>query len=252
MDSLKALVFRRLSLCSRLMILASLAGAGKSVLWYYNFPIFSFHQPTNHLSSSSAIIEDILGMRERGQALLGFFYCDFREDQEKDFCGLLSSLLVQLCDQFDAYCALLSDFHVAHGRGSQYASDGELLECLRDLVKIPEQATVYIIVDALDECPKSNDLLSPRDKVLDLVEDLVQLGVPHLRICVTSRPEADIKAVLDPLSSRSISLHSESGQIRDIAKYIRCVIATHREFRRWKAVDKELVIEVITRKADGM
>ena len=201
---------------------------------------------------SSAITEDILGMCKRGQALLGFFYCDFREDLKKDLRGLLSSLVVQLCDQSDAYCAFLSDFYSAHGRGSQYASDSELLQCLKDMVKIPGQTNVYIIIDALDECPNTSDLASPRDKVLDLVKDLVDLRVPRLRICVTSRPEADIEPVLSPLSFHSISLHCERGQIQDITEYIRTVVDTHHEFRRWNAKDKELVIAVITKKADGM
>ena len=184
--------------------------------------------------------------------MLGFFYCDFREDIKKDLRGLLSSLLVQLCDQSDAYCTFLSDFYSAHGRGSQYASDGELLQCLKDMVKIPGQTTVYIIIDALDECPNTTDLASPRDKVLGLVEDLVDLRVPHLRICVTSRPEADIEPVLSRLSFHSVSLHCERGQIQDISEYIKTIINTHHEFRRWKAKDKELVIDLITKRADGM
>ncbi len=44
-----------------------------------------------------------------------------------------------------------------------------------------------------------------------LEEDLVETQLLNLRIRVTSRPEADIKAVLDPLALLSVSLHDESG-----------------------------------------
>ena len=191
-------------------------------------------------------------MQKSGLASLAFFYCDFRDDQKKDQRGLLSSILVQLCEQSDAYSAILSDFYVAHRRGSQHASDTELLGCLKDMLKLPGQATVHIIIDALDECPIAADLSTPREKVLELVEDLVNLQIPNLRICVTSRPEADVVSVLEPLAFRSVSLHGESGQVEDIAEYIRSVIHTSRETRRWKDTDKQLVIEELVKKADGM
>jgi len=70
--------------------------------------------------------------------------------------------------------------------------------------------------------------------------------------CVTSRPETDIKAVLDPLTFRSISLHDESGQLEDIDNYIKSLVNMDRMMRRWKAGDKQLVIDVLTRKADGI
>ena len=187
-----------------------------------------------------------------GLATLAFFYCDFREDQKKHRRGLLSSLLVQLCYQSDAYCTALSEFYFAHGRGSQHASESELVHCLKRLLELPGQATTYVIIDALDECPRTSTIPSPRDEVLDLVEELVSSHCSNLRICVTSRPEADIAPILDPLVFRSISLHWERGQLRDIAEYIKSVVHTDREMRRWKARDRELVIDALTEKSDGM
>ena len=204
------------------------------------------------LLGSSAIIEDVRTLQKSGLASLAFFYCDFRDDRKKDQRGLLSSLLVQLCEQSDAYSAILSDFYLAHGRGFRHASDIDLVKCLEDMLKLPGQATVYIIVDALDECPFTTDLPSPQEEVLDLVEELINLRLPTLRICVTSRPEADIISILEPLAFRSVSLHSESGQVQDIAEYVRSVIYTDSRMRRWKDTDKQLVIDVLMKKADGM
>ena len=227
-------------------------GAGKSVIWCDSLSIVRIREFMPVLLASSAIIEDIRTLQKSGLASLAFFYCDFREDQKKDQRGLLSSLLVQLCEQSDAYATILSNFYAAHGRGSQHASDGELTGCLKDMLKLPGQATVYTIIDALDECPITTGLPSPRDKVLELIEDLVNLEIPNLRICVTSRPEADIVPILKPLAFRSISLHGENGQVKDIAEYVRSVIRTNRDMRRWKASDKQLVIDELIRKANGM
>ena len=203
-------------------------------------------------SVSSAIVEDIRTLQKSGLASLAFFYFDFRDDQKKDQRGLLSSLLVQLCDQSDAYSAILSDLYVAHGRGSQHASDSELASCFKAMLKLPGQSRVHIVIDALDECPITTGLPSPRGKVLKLVEELVISQVPNLRICITSRPEADIMPILEPLSFHSVSLHAETGQVEDIAEYVRSVVHMGLEMQRWKDTDKQLVIDVLTKKANGM
>ena len=191
-------------------------------------------------------------MQKSGLASLAFFYCDFREGPKNGVHGLLSSLLVQLGDQSDIYSTTLSDFYAAHGRGSQHASDDKLLGCLKNMLKLPGQATVHIIIDGLDECLTTTGMPSPRENVFGLLEELVGLHIPNLRICVASRPEADISDVLRPLAFRSVSLHEGDGQVQDIAEYIKSVIDKDRKMRRWNAADKQLVIDVLTRKADGM
>jgi hypothetical protein len=111
---------------------------------------------------------------------------------------------------------------------------------------------VYLIVDALDECPNTSSIPSPRAEVLNLIEELITSPFPNLRICVTSRPETDIKDVLDPLIFRSVCLHDHSEQKGDIEDYIKSVINTHPKNKKWKAEHKRLVIDFLTKKADGM
>jgi len=201
---------------------------------------------------SSTIIEDIRTSQKSGRASLAFFYCDFRDDQKKDLRGLLTSLLVQLGDQSNAYSAILSEFYVAHGGGLQLAGDGELVECLKTMLGLSKQPTVHIIIDAIDECPIMTGLPSPREEVLELVEELVDLHVSNLRICVTSRPEADVVSVLGRLAFRSVSLHGENGQIQDIAEYIKFKVRTDFKMQAWRTADQELVIEILTERANGM
>jgi hypothetical protein len=205
-----------------------------------------------NVSVSSTIIEEIDTMQKSGLALLAFFYCDFREEQKKVLRGLLSSLLVQLCRQSDSYCDILSKFYLEHEHGSQDPKDKELARCLNDLMKIPERAPVYLILDALDECPDTFAMPSPREDVLKLVEQLIDSQHANLRICVTSRPETDIKAVLVPLTLHSVSLHDEIGQLEDIENYIKSVVNTDPRNRRWTTEDRQLVIDVLTKRADGM
>ena len=215
---------------------------------------FHFHIPiwSTHHVGSSTIIGDIDTMRKAGLATLAFFYCDFREDQKKDLRGLLSSFLVQLCHQSDSYSNILSKIYSEHANGSRHPSDDVLAGCLKDLLELPGHAPVYLIVDALDECPNTSSIPSPRDEVLNLIEELIKSEIANLRICVTSRPETDIKDSLDPLVLHTASLHDESGQKRDIEEYIKSVINMNPKNKRWKAADKQLVINILSEKADGM
>src|SRR5260370_503586 len=103
--------------------------------------------------------------------------------------------------------------------GLRSPSDDSLVGCLMDLLKLPRQAPVYLIVDALDECPESSAVLSPRVEVLNFMKKLVESEIPNLRICVTSRPEIDIEDVLGPLNFCNVSLHDERGQKQDIAYF---------------------------------
>ena len=238
-----------LLLSERLSFFLFAAGAGKSVFWYVKH--LSFLSRKLILLGSSTIIEDIISMRKAGLASIAFFYCDFREEEKMGLRGLISSLLSQLCHQSDPYCDMLSKFYSEHTKDMRPPSEDELAGCLKDLLKLPG-APVYIIVDALDECPNISSIPSPRSKVLNLLEDLIGSKFSNLYICVTSRPEADIKDVLDPLIFLCVSLHDQSEQKKDIEEYIKSVINTHSTSRRWKAEHKELVVDVLTEKADGM
>jgi hypothetical protein len=201
---------------------------------------------------SSTIIEDICAMQKAGLASLAFFYCDFREDRKKELRGLLSSFLVQLCHQSDSYFDILSHFFSEHGKGLRSPSDDALAGCLKDLLHLPGLAPVYLIVDALDECPNASVVRSPRGEILSFIEELITTQTLNLRVCVTSRPELDIKDVLDPLIFRSVSLHDESGQNRDIEDYIKSVINTRPKKGRWKEEHRKLAIDVLVDKSNGM
>jgi len=191
-------------------------------------------------------------VQKSGLASIAFYYYDFRDGQKKDLRGVLSSVLLQLCDQSNSYHDILPTFYSKHHDGAQSPNDDELARYLKKLLKLPGQAPVYLIIDALDECPNTSALSSPRKKVLKHLKYLINSQLQNLRICVTSRPEADIKVVLQALSSRSVSIHDESGQMKDIEDYIKCTVNTHIKMRYWKAEDKQLVIDALTKRAGGM
>ena len=190
-------------------------------------------------------------MSEAGLASVAFFYFDFRDSSKQDLRGALSSLLAQLSVKSDACCGVLERMYSSHDCGSKEPSEGALRECLKDMLTVQDQGPIFLILDAIDENPNSTGTPSPRENVLGLVQWLSELHISHLSICITSRPEIDIEAVLLPLASHTVSLHGESGQNEDIVDYIKWFINSDPKTRKWRKEDKELVIEKLSERADG-
>jgi len=193
-------------------------------------------------------------MCSAGQASMAYFYFDFRDINKQHWRDLVPSLLSQLSAQSGPCCDILSHLHSDHDNGEQQPSDDALKRCLIEMLTVRGQRPIYLIMDALDECPDTSEVPSPRNRILQLVKELVDLHIQNLRICATSRPEFDIRDFLEPLTSRRISLHDQSGQKQDIADYVRSVVYSDSEsyMRRWRKEDKELVIENLSTRADGM
>jgi hypothetical protein len=120
------------------------------------------------------------------------------------------------------------------------------------MFNIQGQPAMYIIIDALDECPNISGMPTAREKVLEFLEDLVGLRLPHVHICVSSRPEFDIRSSLETLASFRMLLDDESGQKADISGYINSIVHSDRRIRKWSAENKQLIIDTLSEKADGM
>ncbi len=185
---------------------------------------------------------------------MAYFYFDFRDLNKQSCHDLLLSLVSQLSTRSSPCCDILHRVYKIHESGARQPSDDTLKECLKEMLRLVGHGPTFIVLDALDECPDSSGFPSPRDEVLQLVKELVDLDLQELHICATSRPEVDIRAVLQPLAFRSVSLHDESGQKMDIADYVQNIVysSPSTAMRRWRVDDKNLVIETLTDRADGM
>ena len=203
-------------------------------------------------STSSSIIKEVGGLCDTGLALMAYFYCDFRDPKKQEVTGLLTSLIAQLAAKSDACYNLLSTLYSECDAGLRQPDDHALLDCLDRMLKTEGLPTIYVIVDGLDECPTVSGVVPPRERVLQLVEKLVDLHLANVRICATSRPEADIQASLAPLASHTVSLHDQDGQKKDIGDYVRFVVYSDRHMQRWRVEDKEMVIDNLSRRGDGM
>ena len=191
-------------------------------------------------------------MSDAGSACLAYFYFDFKDTEKQDSRALLSSLLIQLSNQSDPFCDVLHGLYSECRDGSQQPNNASLLRCLKGMLAIAGSRTVYIVMDALDECPNDSGIPSSREKVLMTVKELMEPRHSNLRLCATSRPEYDIRTILGPLATQQVSLHDEGGQKQDISNYITSVVHSDGKMKKWRDSEKDMVVEKLTSKADGM
>jgi NACHT domain len=219
-----------------------------------NCNCFDYGNLYHRILASAAVIQDIKRISNNSPAFMGYFFFDFKDTRKQDIRDLLSSLLVQLSDQSDSYTDKLLALYASHRRGSELPNPGNdaLTECLEEMLKLPRRIPVYFLIDAVDECPNNCGTPSSRGKVVKLVKRLFELHLPNLRLFATSRPENDIRAVLEPLACTSISLHTQNGQKRDIVDYITHVVRSEMNMKRWREEDKRLVIRTLSERAGGM
>ena len=137
-------------------------------------------------------------MSKSGAVFLAYFYFDFKDEGKKDSRALLSSLLYQLSKQSGQFHDVLRRLYEEHDEGKKQPLINVLLRCLKEMLTMPRSTPVYLVMDALDECPNDLGVPSPREKVLSDVKALVELGLPNLRLCITSRREHDIRDIVEP------------------------------------------------------
>ena len=225
-----------------------IAGAGKSTLLYVMSLWVcsrSFRAPTR-----SAIIKDIEGKRTIGLAKMAYYYFDFRDDKKQDRYGLLCSLIFQLSAESDSCCDILSKLYSSNNRARKPEITA-LKQCIKDMLSQRGQGPIYVIVDGLDECPNSSGMPSARREVLELIKELVGLKLPDVYFCVASRPEIDVRMVLESLEPVEISLGEEVGQKADIIAYIEYAVRSN-SMPDWTEKDQMLVINTLSQKANGM
>ena len=218
--------------------------------YYYKIQIYLSGALT--FTTSSSIVEDVQAMCQTGLATLAFFYFDFRDIGKQDARSLLSSILIQLCHESDKFSEILSSRLSTHGNGTRQPSEEALFECLKDMLKLRGQGELYIVVDALDECPNVSGFPTPREQVLKILQELVDLRLPHVHLCITSRPELDIRDALEGLAVHNVSLHEQAGQNQDIFDYIKSVVSSDLKIQRWREEDRQLVMTTLTKRARGM
>jgi hypothetical protein len=204
------------------------------------------------LTTSSAIIQHIMKLRDAGQATLAYYYFDFRDKEKQNIRNFIISILVQLSEYSLPCSNIVNRLYLSYGNGMRQPSNDALMDCLKAMLMVAAKQPVFIIIDSLDECSNTPGFSNTREEILDVVKDLAHARHPNLRFCITSRPEVDVQTKLEPLAVNAISLDGRSERKEDISNYVGSVVSLDENLKTLREEDKKLVVEELSKTADGM
>lgn len=191
----------------------------------------------------STAIEDVkTHCKRQPNAGYAVFYFSFSDNQKQRHTDLLHSLVVQLGWKGPAL-SMLQQAYDKPNRSLPGVDELEkiLLSCFESYEK------VFLLVDALDECPEDGDV---RHTMLECLARLSQ-GGPHVRILTTSREVPDIRESMTRLGATPISIATRSVDV-DIRQYMATQLSRNHRLSRLDPATKTLIEETISVKADGM
>jgi len=160
-------------------------------------------------------------------------------------------LIAQLCSKAIIPPERLKDLYEECKDGTHKADMPSLIAILKLLAVADEPYDLFIVVDALDECPKDEGK-ELRKELLDLIAEIKSWPTSNIHLLVTSRQEPDIKEKLAPLlTAPAISLEG-SGVEGDIEKHVKNQLSTDPKLKGWSDDLKAHIERTIVKRANGM
>jgi hypothetical protein len=177
---------------------------------------------------------------------VAYFYFDFNTTAKQEVTACLSSIVAQLCSCLTTFPPHIRQFYERCNHGKLRPGLDELTGILCEVIQSLDH--VFVVIDALDECPKGQE----RDSLLTVLSNVKSSSLYNLHLLVTSRREPDIEENLGPLlTSQPISLQGSEVDW-DIQSHISSVLATDPKLKRWSDDVKQEIETALTIGANGM
>ncbi|KAF8466287.1 hypothetical protein JB92DRAFT_2022963 [Gautieria morchelliformis] len=208
-----------------------------SLLWLHGIP------GAGKTILCSTIVEELSHHCSDSSLAMAFFYFDFNnKDTPPD--AVLRSLIVQLSMQCASTPHALESLFSKNEQGHthQAPSQEDLMSTLKTIIRGFQ--AVYIVFDALDECPE-------RSRFLKVLREGHDWKLDTLHLLATSRKEGDIQKALSGLVSHEV-LMDKSLVNGDIRVYVSRRLVDDVEFSMYSAHEKEMVKTTLTQGAHGM
>ncbi|KAL8719944.1 MAG: hypothetical protein Q9225_003121 [Loekoesia sp. 1 TL-2023] len=218
-----------------LPVFRSWLNGASGVLWCHGMP------GAGKTVLTSFIIDYLQEQDTRNDIGLAFIYCNHKERAEQNHINLISSLLRQLIDMRGSIPEEVRYLYQRHMRQETRATRSEIHNLLRSIIS--DFSTVYVIVDAVDECSETDRTRSM------LLEDLRKL-LPDIRLLFTSRHQYDLEHEFDCFPR--IEIRASDG---DISSYLKDRITEEPRLNRHVQGDPTLldaILETIVKNANGM
>lgn len=193
----------------------------------------------------STTIQHIRDRRDGTDVGIAYFYFSFADDSNRDEKAMLRAFILQLAWRSSSGHEILSDLY--QQCKPHAASTRDLISCLHLL--IGEFSRVYLLVDALDECPQQKK----RQHLLDTICTIRQWSFAGLHFLVTARDEPDIRRSLAPVEYEEVPMRNIHID-QDIESYISNLLETDPKLQRLKGREEHpgQIKKTLATKAEGM
>ncbi|MCJ1286866.1 hypothetical protein MMC26_006212 [Xylographa opegraphella] len=207
---------------STILWLNGITGAGKSTL----------------ITTAAERLLALEDVRER----VAYFYCSFSDSASLDPANILGSILAQLCKPATTVYSKIETRHDSD-RDRRFTAD-ELTDLLLEVIQ--QERSVYIFLDAVNECGDPVEVLSY----------MRRLSEHHLkstvRIFLSSINERGIEDCVESFPSWSVTTLLPRNMSDDIELLVWASIDTNPRLRKHSNDLKEEIAGTLTRGAQGM
>ncbi|KAK8208081.1 ankyrin repeat-containing domain protein [Phyllosticta capitalensis] len=198
---------------------------------------------------SSTIIEDF--DRPDASEKPVYFYFDFADTDKQSLENAIRSLIRQLYLQREDAQDRVNTLYAEHGHGTQSPK----LEALNATFQgmIHQIGEVWIVLDALDECPSRNE--DPTGSLLHWIGSLLGSHQANVHLLVTSRPEQDIQSFIQEKARPQDIIHLQSDLVAgDIRAFVHGKVRGQTGLGRWSSRPdiQNKIEDALLEKADGM
>lgn len=198
---------------------------------------------------SSTVIEHLNELGQGNvQSVVLFYYFDFNDSAKQTVRDFVCSLLLQLVVNTDYAMGFIENLDIvkAHTVDSKLntPSTDELSDILQQILSSGIDSDITIVLDALDECKE-------RESLMEFLENLYSMNLPHVHLIVTSRPEIVIVETMDSIDAEKICIQS-SAVDGDIREYIKHRLRRDKGLKRWPEKVQNEIEATLSAGAQGM
>jgi ankyrin repeat protein len=182
-----------------------------------------------------------------------YFICDNKHADFRTKESILGSLLHQLLVS-NPILVRHATAHYKYKKESIATSAATLWTIFEDILRGEDIATVYCILDALDECEDETRkwILRKLSRLFSVRPDGRAHGSRHLKMVITSRPWEDIALGLSGASKIRLRTEDEANINHDIRLFVKKQVEPLAERRGYTTHQRETVIKTLVEKANGM
>jgi hypothetical protein len=197
--------------------LYGLAGCGKTIL-------------------STTILDHLLQIDTH--TTLAFFF-DFSDPRKQKLENLLRSLAIQLYHTRNEAAKRLDSFFASHNDGRRQPDTNALSACVDTMIQTAGK--VFIIIDALDECTATEELL----------QWLKHLASRKAQLIVTGRPEVEFQSAIPRSFGKRNCVQLDKNIINgDIRSYVEATLEQKPDFAG-KKLSQNILDEIRDKIGDG-